>query len=97
MVAVIILEVVKNWRCVLQINILKKKLGQIYGLLATLRALQHFDFFWTPAAKGWLGWLGAWGSDCYLTPKMGHLEEKKEVALDSWVRSLLYIIVLSEK
>ena len=33
----------------------EKKVRSVYGLLATLRALQHFDFFWTPAAKGWLG------------------------------------------
>ena len=47
-----------------------------------LRATQCFGFFLTPAAKANKSWLGTLGPDCYLIPKIGHLQ-KTEVAFKS--------------
>ena len=52
--------------------------------LATLSALQRFDFFWILAKRqlAYKSWLRASGRDCHLMSEIGHLQ-KTEVVLKS--------------
>ena len=108
---VMILEVMNDWRSLLQINVCRKfmlhntwltyvymfdrnsggKTSQIEGLFeSNLRFLGYFEcatalwLLWTQLQRqlAYKSWLGASGPDCYLTPRIGHLQ-KTEVVFKS--------------